>query len=76
MERTAQPWALGREPPSKVGATSQPLGFPTPFATRFWAANGAGRAHKLAIRSASEIRIGSNSFRDLTCFEEPLRPPL
>src|ERR1700675_999173 len=57
MERTARPWGLGHEPLNKVGATSQPLGFPAPLASRnLRDASGTGRAHRLTIRSTSEIR--------------------
>src|SRR5207245_2768723 len=52
---------LGCEPLNKVGATSQPLGFPAPLARLHpsWfderLASGTGRAHRLSIRSTSEI---------------------
>ena len=70
---------LGREPLVKVGATSQPLGFPAPLArpAHFLVArlaNGTGRAHGLSIRGTPEIRYGSNGFRVLTCFEVSLHP--
>src|SRR5712672_82489 len=34
MERTARPWRLGKVPLNYVRATSQPLGFPAPLASR------------------------------------------
>jgi len=55
-----------------VGTTSQPLGFPAPLARHSRRANGTGRAHRLSVRSTPEIHYGSNGFRTLTCFEEPL----
>jgi len=69
-----------------VGATSQPLGFPAPLARlesfpyrrsgNFGVQDApAGQAVHTGCLSAAPQRfvIGSNSFRSLTCFEEPLR---
>src|ERR1700738_5213118 len=49
---------LSREPLVKVGATSQPLGFPAPLAGRAFTrpARGTGRAHRMTIRSTTEIQ--------------------
>jgi len=61
-----------------VGATSQPLGFPAPLASRTdlsHAGKPKGQAVHTGCLSAAPQRfvIGSNSFRSRTCFEVPLR---